>query len=262
MKTGVEWASPPARFGRQIHRGRSGLTITAVAKRNPRTAEQANAEANTPGLVVPWAAGRTEAHSTEAMAARASWHSKTAIDVIGLSGDGHEVGCNHHQCHGAHRSENGIGVGANHLSSRELLAAVITHGLPSASPRMPRDPGVETWRSTAAIGGGPPRHWSEQPRLGVTHDHGWRQAVADRHCWAQSFFAGSRIRSLQRQRSHKRLDSPADGDFAREGSRPVSGGHDLLHSSCRSASPDGPARPRLPLGWTGDAVAAGAAQSL
>jgi hypothetical protein len=70
----------------------------------------------------------SEVPLTESMAARSAGHSPTAIHVIGLSGDGHEAGCNHHQSHGAHRSKHGIGMGPNHLTGRELLVAVITHG--------------------------------------------------------------------------------------------------------------------------------------
>jgi hypothetical protein len=71
------------------------------------------------------------------MAARRTWYGKTAIQVIGLSGDGYEAGSDDDQRHGAHRGEYGIGMCPNHLSGRELLAAVITHGLTSCAPRMP-----------------------------------------------------------------------------------------------------------------------------
>ena len=107
----------------------------------------ATADLNTitalPGLLYP-PTQASAVPSTESLAARAGWPSKTAIHVISLSGDGHEAGGNHHQCHGAHCGENGIGVSPNHLSGRELLVAVITHRLPSRSPRMPCDAGVAT----------------------------------------------------------------------------------------------------------------------
>jgi hypothetical protein len=78
------------------------------------------------------------------MAARAAGHGKTSIHVVRLSGDGDEADSDHDQRHGAYSGEDGIGVGPNHLSGRELLAAVITHELTSGSSRMPCDPGVET----------------------------------------------------------------------------------------------------------------------
>jgi len=56
-----------------------------------------------PLLDAPVAA--SEMPLTESMAARTAWHSQTAIHVIGLSGDGHEADCNHHQGHRADRSE-------------------------------------------------------------------------------------------------------------------------------------------------------------
>ena len=110
-------------------------------------ARGATADLNTitalPGSLYPPMQG-TAVPSTESLAARAGWYSKTAIHVIRLSGDGHEAGCNHHQCHGTHCGEHGIGVSPNHFSGRELLVAVITHRLLSPSPRMPCDAGVAT----------------------------------------------------------------------------------------------------------------------
>jgi len=81
-----------------------------------------------------------ELRSTESMAAQVSWQRKAAVHVIGLSGDRHETGSNNDQGHGAHRGEHGIRVSPNHLPGRELLAAVIAHGLFSGPPRMPCDP--------------------------------------------------------------------------------------------------------------------------
>jgi hypothetical protein len=118
--------------------------------------------ANAPGFVAPglMSMGRlqplldapvaaSEVPLTESMTARTAWHSQTAIHVIGLSSDGHEADCNHHQRHRADRSEDGIGMGPNHLPGRELLVAVITHVSRSTSSRMPGDPSVETRRPAA-----------------------------------------------------------------------------------------------------------------